>query len=218
MKECREELRRAGGAYPKSCPACGLAQKCPRTTLPARETPLTITAWADATFGPALPHQVAARMGLEVAELTAAIATVEQYNLPDDIDPDQLDAICLEVADVNIMLCQLAGKLVMSEEELDAFAKYRAVSPQPPYQAATSLGKVYSHLMDNLASATHVPFESWTPTRRGRVEELVKQLRTRVGIVADSLDLNLQAVTNRKMRVNREREWIRLETGRMQHK
>lgn len=90
------------------------AMPCDHTELFARvdtrETQETITEWADSTFGYKHPAEVAARMSVEVAELVAGLATVA--NTPvEEIDPDTLEALRLEVADVNVMLSQVAEKL-----------------------------------------------------------------------------------------------------------
>mgnify|MGYP001398705718 CR=1 FL=1 len=75
-----------------------------------KETQETITAWADDTFGPKHPAEVAARMSVEVAELVAGLATVA--NVPvEEMDPELVQELQKECADVFIMLAQVAEKL-----------------------------------------------------------------------------------------------------------
>lgn len=86
-----------------------------------KETQETITAWADATFGPRHPAEVAARMSVEVAELVAGLATVA--NVPvEKMDPELLEALRLECADVNVMLKQVAEKL---QVDLDVVTDFK---------------------------------------------------------------------------------------------
>lgn len=70
----------------------------------------TITAWAEETFGENHPAVIAARMSVEVAELVSGLSTVAHLRV-EDIDPETLDALREEVADVNVMLSQVAEKL-----------------------------------------------------------------------------------------------------------
>ena len=70
----------------------------------------TITAWAEETFGPSHPAVVAARMSIEVAELVSGLSTVSHLPV-EDMDPVTLAALRDEIADVNVMLSQVAKKL-----------------------------------------------------------------------------------------------------------
>ena len=70
----------------------------------------SITSWADDTFGPKHPAEVAARMNVEVAELIAGLATVAAVPVA-DIDPELVQELQKECADVFIMLAQVAEKL-----------------------------------------------------------------------------------------------------------
>ena len=74
------------------------------------ETQESITRWADDTFGAAHPAEVAARMNVEVAELIAGLATVAAVPVA-DIDPELVQELQKECADVFIMLAQVAEKL-----------------------------------------------------------------------------------------------------------
>lgn len=74
------------------------------------ETQESITRWADDTFGPKHPAEVAARMNVEVAELIAGLATVAAVPVA-DIDPELVQELQKECADVFIMLAQVAEKL-----------------------------------------------------------------------------------------------------------
>lgn len=86
-----------------------------------KETQETITAWADATFGVKHPAEVAARMSVEVAELVAGLATVA--NVPvEEMDPELVQELQKECADVFIMLAQVAEKL---NADLQAVVDYK---------------------------------------------------------------------------------------------
>ena len=74
------------------------------------ETQESITRWADDTFGPKHPAEVAARMNVEVAELVAGLATVAAVPVA-DMDPELVQELQKECADVFIMLAQVAEKL-----------------------------------------------------------------------------------------------------------
>lgn len=74
------------------------------------ETQESITRWADDTFGPKHPAEVAARMNVEVAELVAGLATVAAVPVA-DMDRELVRALQKECADVFIMLAQVAEKL-----------------------------------------------------------------------------------------------------------
>lgn len=90
------------------------ARLCDHAELFARvdthETQETITAWANETFGVQSPASVAERMSLEVRELVEGLAAVA-HTPTQDLDPDTLDNLRLEVADVAIMLSQVAELL-----------------------------------------------------------------------------------------------------------
>ena len=74
------------------------------------ETQESITRWADDTFGVKHPAEVAARMNVEVAELVAGLATVAAVPVA-DMDPELVQELQKECADVFIMLAQVAEKL-----------------------------------------------------------------------------------------------------------
>ena len=74
------------------------------------ETQESITRWADDTFGPKHPAEVAARMNVEVAELVAGLATVAAVPVA-DMDQELVQELQKECADVFIMLAQVAEKL-----------------------------------------------------------------------------------------------------------
>lgn len=74
------------------------------------ETQESITSWADDTFGPKHPAEVAARMSVEVAELVAGLATVAAIPVA-DMDQELVQELQKECADVFIMLAQVAEKL-----------------------------------------------------------------------------------------------------------
>lgn len=74
------------------------------------ETQESITRWADDTFGVKHPAEVAARMNVEVAELVAGLATVAAVPV-EDMDPELVQELQKECADVFIMLAQVAEKL-----------------------------------------------------------------------------------------------------------
>ncbi|XAO53799.1 hypothetical protein [Pseudomonas phage Rocky] len=76
----------------------------------SNETQESITRWADDTFGPKHPAEVAARMNVEVAELVAGLATVAAVPVG-DMDPELVQELQKECADVFIMLAQVAEKL-----------------------------------------------------------------------------------------------------------
>lgn len=75
-----------------------------------KENQETITDWAETTFGPNHPAVIAARMSVEVAELVSGLSTVAHLPV-EQIDPETLHALREEVADVNVMLSQVAEKL-----------------------------------------------------------------------------------------------------------
>lgn len=76
----------------------------------SNETQESITRWADDTFGVKHPAEVAARMNVEVAELVAGLATVAAVPVG-DMDPELVQELQKECADVFIMLAQVAEKL-----------------------------------------------------------------------------------------------------------
>ncbi|QAX99422.1 putative pyrophosphatase [Pseudomonas phage PaSz-4] len=76
----------------------------------SNETQESITRWADDTFGVKHPAEVAARMNVEVAELVAGLATVAAVPV-EDMDPELVQELQKECADVFIMLAQVAEKL-----------------------------------------------------------------------------------------------------------
>ncbi|QVJ12938.1 hypothetical protein [Pseudomonas phage PSA20] len=76
----------------------------------SNETQESITRWSDETFGAKHPAEVAARMNVEVAELVAGLATVAAVPVA-DMDPELVQELQKECADVFIMLAQVAEKL-----------------------------------------------------------------------------------------------------------
>lgn len=72
-----------------------------------QETQVSITDWADRTFGIRSPGEVAARMNVEVAELINGFGT---YGLAPQ-SPEAREHLLEECADVYIMLVQVVQKL-----------------------------------------------------------------------------------------------------------
>lgn len=70
----------------------------------------SITRWADDTFGPKHPAEIAARMNVEMAELVAGLATVAAVPV-EDMDPELVGELQKECGDIYIMLVQVAEKL-----------------------------------------------------------------------------------------------------------
>lgn len=75
-----------------------------------QENQETITAWAEGAFGPSHPAIIASRMSVEVAELVSGLSLVAHLRV-EDIDPETVHALQEEVADVNVMLSQVAEML-----------------------------------------------------------------------------------------------------------
>ena len=74
------------------------------------ETQQSISRWAEDTFGPQHPAEVAARMNVEVAELVSGLAGVASVPV-ERMDPERVRALQDECADVYIMLAQVAELL-----------------------------------------------------------------------------------------------------------
>lgn len=77
------------------------------------ETQQSISRWANDTFGPQHPAEVAARMNVEVAELVSGLAGVASVPVEhiERMDPERVRALQDECADVYIMLAQVAELL-----------------------------------------------------------------------------------------------------------
>lgn len=86
-----------------------------------QETQETITEWAETTFGPNHPAVIASRMSVEVAELVSGLSTVAHLPV-EDIDPETLQALHLEIGDVEVMLRQVAEKL---QVDIDTVVDYK---------------------------------------------------------------------------------------------
>lgn len=80
------------------------------------ETPETITAWADDTFGPTHPAAIARRMRFEVQELLDAWEVVGDVPV-NELSPEVLTDLQGECGDIYIMLVQVARKLGMDLRE-----------------------------------------------------------------------------------------------------
>lgn len=105
------------------------------------ETQQSITAWADGTFGPSHPAVIAARMNVEVAELVSGLSTVARLEVS-DIDPNTLDALREECADVGVMLFQVCEKLGV---DLQAAINYKMGVNRSRSWAKTASGH-YQHV------------------------------------------------------------------------
>ena len=83
------------------------------------ETQETITQWSEETFGPTHPYQIAKRMAKEVKELLDLFVRIghkwdgeKQVPIPvDEIDPELIQQLHMECADIEVMLRQVSELL-----------------------------------------------------------------------------------------------------------
>jgi NTP pyrophosphatase (non-canonical NTP hydrolase) len=73
-----------------------------------QETQTSILNWSQDVFGPLHPATLGQRMQMEVCELMALLRAAKQHAGLDQIPTDELTAIHLEIADVGIMLMEIA--------------------------------------------------------------------------------------------------------------
>lgn len=161
-----------------------------------KETQESISIWAEETFGPDGSNaRIAARANLEMAELIGALTL-------DDNNPKAAE----EVADVMIVLCRLARRL---ETRLPAFdyefgrIKGACTNFNIAAQASHGLARLLWSLSvsDNSHSA-----RSWLIDACGYLGSLAKHM-----------DFDMREEVDKKMAINRSRQWKLDNTGHGYH-
>lgn len=145
------------------------------------ETQRSITEWAEQTFGPSHPAVIASRMNVEVAELVSGLSTVARLEVS-DIDPNTLDALREECADVGVMLFQVCEKLGV---DLQTAINYKMAVNRSRSWAKTPSGH-YQHVETFLEPGTGLTMDldkfyiisdsgsSFTPVGFSSVEEATR--------------------------------------------
>jgi hypothetical protein len=222
----------AGGAYPRSCPTCGLSPHCAkeaparnnpekilasapgRTSPEGHETPQSISLWSVSTFGSVPLVAIAARMGMEVSELLTGLTSALGKSILDD----QRDALQMECADINIMLSQLCEHLKVPKDHWDGAIEVAQTMPSlTRLGLASNINRHVSWLIDSLLASEEVPKRKLDNLGQDLVRHHVLLIRIQLLRVTTLLGADLQAVTNEKMAINRNRTWAKTATGRMQH-
>jgi hypothetical protein len=160
------------------------------------ETQESISLWAEETFGPVGSNaRVAARANEEMAELLRALST-------DDSNPKAAE----EAADVVIVLCRLAHRL---ETRLPAFGydfgkeeHYRS-----NYRIAAQANFEMAHLLRAVGTYTN------DTGARSRVIQVCGYM----GSLALRMGFSLKDEVDKKMAINRARQWHLDNTGHGYH-
>lgn len=157
------------------------------------ETQQTIALWGRETFGGFSAFSMVVRANIEMAELLSAI----------ECGADA-EKVALEVADVDIVLCQVAEILGIDIEAEDIHVSPTGLSI---LAQATFLNAEVSRLIhfihDDMSTATLGP----------ALENIYQSLVN----LAFALGFDLQEVRDEKMKINRARQWGRSKNGHFQH-
>lgn len=166
--------------------------KNPCTSEVRHETQASISEWCEATFGPVSSNfRVAIRANEEMAELLKAVAK------------DDHEKAAEEAADVAIILCRLATKLGC-DLCLDAGSGREEARPT----LYATLGNSHmSHLLSLL---------EWDPRHTDAKIE-VQRVVGNLASLCVRLGMTLADEVNKKMAVNRAREWKLDGTGHGYH-
>lgn len=158
------------------------------------ETPATVSQWAEETFGPVGSNfSVACRANREMSELLSAVAADEKH--------PQLGE---EIADVVIVLWRLTHRNGYSEATL---------SPDDDEEAEKNSFEIASashslaHLLSSLARNDAHKY------LKDDVEGSISLLAS----VAKRSGIDLQAEIDKKMKINRARQWRLTDDGHDQH-
>lgn len=174
------------------------------------ETPRTINKWAEETFGPRTPLEIAVRANVELAELISAI----QNSCHDSI-------VGSELADVRIVMDQIVdvkhidcGSLGDLEKSGLKRASIQMLNDKfIDMKSSAALNMLMALIIDNLASLE----SEFAPEIEDEFLENLNTLYTMMNIMSESIGVNLQQSVNEKMAINRTRNWEKTETSRFQH-
>lgn len=157
------------------------------------ETQDTISRWAEETFGPSSSNaRVAARANEEMAELIRALSA-------EDNNPKAAE----EIADVLIALYRLNARMGFPYDNYGVFV---GVAPNN-LATATAINIQMAELLHVLSKDDN----------NARAKELIRLVYTGLLILADRMGFNLYEEVNKKMAVNRAREWRLDSTGHGYH-
>lgn len=151
------------------------------------ETQATISAWAEETFGPSGSlFRVATRANEEMAELLTAIAKGNDGKAAE------------ELADVVIVLARVGVRVCLE----DAFFP-RGGDPVSPSYEGYSRETFAAEMNEHFAALLVATADTNNPNG----VNAVIRLYSAAGDLADSLGIDLQEQIDRKMEVNRARQW-----------
>lgn len=202
------DVRDAGAQAPSPVIDPDAENRKKKNAAPAGgETQRTIAAWAGETFGDAGSLvRIATRADEEHAELQRAIAAKKPR-----------DVIVEEIADVVIVLCRLGHKLGPTTSHFDRRYFFRddlvaeASAVYFPYDALFSMSVVGRTLLGKLLDCLH--YEAAYTVTALCLHHAMETYYTMAGLCGVKL---IDAV-DRKMAINRQREWTQDGTGHGYH-
>lgn len=167
------------------------------------ETPNSINTWARATFGSVTAYEAAVRANVELAELLSAVNNKASTEL-----------VAGECADVYIVVCQVPEILGKDLKSLTA----DLLPPGPPglhsFQDAENITVAINVDMAFLLES--LKLDPTGVTDRAVEIHLVHLIRE-LERLALFFGVDLFEEVNKKMQVNRQREWAKTDGGRFQH-
>lgn len=165
------------------------------------ETPNSINTWARETFGTVTAYEAAVRANVELAELLSAVNNQASTEL-----------VAGECADVYIVVCQVPEILGKDLKSL----MDDLLPPGPPelhsFQDAENITVAININMAFLLESLKLD-----PTGVRAVEIHLVHLIRELERLALFFGVDLSEEVNKKMQVNRQREWEKTDGGRFQH-
>lgn len=161
------------------------------------ETQQTIHEWGVATFGENTALSMVVRANLEMAELISAIQN--------GVD---IDKVALEIADVDIVMCQAAAILGLDTPSI------ACMFPRDPTNREKAMFWVMQ--ANSFMSAIILGLNGWGKNL-DEPQLLFDDLYQALVMASNHLASDMQTRRDEKMQINRGRSWGRTEGGHFQH-
>ena len=165
------------------------------------ETQETINAWATETFGPpASVFEIAVRANCEVAELLRVLSYDPECKIDRAAVEDEFADVTICLMHLEAVMCVKWGTNAANRFFANALAD------------CTLLNRDFARLVDLLR-----PEVEWASGEAQNKRYLVKSIERLLLSSAKAAGIDLQAVIDAKMAVNRERRWVLKGNGTGQH-
>ncbi len=165
------------------------------------ETPQSINLWAEQTFPPRDPLTVASRGNIELSELVSAL-----------INNADKEEIASEIADVFIVLCQVSELLGVNYSLILDFLEEDIALFEKKYPDINSIGTSI-----RLGSFCYELMYFIDMSVSSEYENIFRKIYTLIHKFVRLEEIDLQAEVDKKMQINRARQWKQTKSGHFQH-